>query len=230
MQAKEWVFGSLGFLLARQSRVVIIANGQDLPQGFQDLIDPSWPIACCDGGANRLRSLGGAHLAPQLIVGDLDSVTSESLAAFSASTEILHRPSQDKNDLEKTLDECEQRWPHRQPLIFGALGGSLQHTLGNFSTLDGRTHLSPICFSEESQIVCLEAQTVHRLSNCPVGRSFGLFPLGHNCDRVTTQGFEWDMNGHSLAFGRFVSSSNRFVQAEATVEASHRLFLVVDGA
>jgi thiamine pyrophosphokinase len=41
--------------------------------------------------------------------------------------------------------------------------------------------------------------------------SVGLIPLGGRCERVTTRGFQWDLDGDALEFGKLVSTSNRIV-------------------
>jgi len=58
-------------------------------------------LICADGGSEKARELG---LIPQVIVGDLDSITPETLSRFrSAGVEIIHTPDQEDNDLEKCL-------------------------------------------------------------------------------------------------------------------------------
>eukprot|EP01068_Selenidium_serpulae_P001641 Selendium_serpulae@DN1789_c1_g1_i1.p2 len=51
----------------------------------------------------------------------------------------------------------------------------------------------------------------------------GLLPLGPGCDRVTTRGLAYNLDGEALHFGVRVSSCNRALQPSVTVETSDPL-------
>ena len=65
-------------------------------------------LVAADGGANAVRALG---LVPDLILGDLDSVTRATRRAF-ANVPTIQIRSQDNTDLEKALDHCAAEGDH----------------------------------------------------------------------------------------------------------------------
>lgn len=111
------------------STVVILANGafptHSVP--LQILKDATFLI-CCDGAVDQL--LKNSHHIPDLIVGDLDSLTLESKNKFSGK--LLQITDQNKNDLVKAFEVAVAKNP--QKIIFiGTTGGREDHTLANFS-------------------------------------------------------------------------------------------------
>ncbi len=85
-----------------ENRAVLFANGQARP-GFEvNLLPGDFPVAV-DGGLHHLKRLG---IKPQLLIGDLDSVSAGELAeAMDAGIEIQRfPPEKDQTDLELALE------------------------------------------------------------------------------------------------------------------------------
>ena len=111
------------------STVVILANGafptHSVP--LQILKDANYLI-CCDGAIDQL--LKYSKQIPNLIVGDLDSLTLESKLKFSE--QLIQINDQTKNDLVKAFEVALTKKP--QKIIFlGTTGGREDHALANFS-------------------------------------------------------------------------------------------------
>ena len=92
-------------------RVLIVANGE-LPSSFNlqherttyDL------LLALDGAANRLLEL---NIIPDVIVGDLDSITTSVLnQCESSGVHIVRIPSQEKSDISKGLQWVQQEQPN----------------------------------------------------------------------------------------------------------------------
>ena len=58
------------------------------------------PLLAADGGANHLGRIG---LRPDAVIGDLDSISS-GIRKFIGEERMIHRPDQDRTDLEKALE------------------------------------------------------------------------------------------------------------------------------
>ena len=113
------------------ARTIIFANGE-LPniEKARALVQTDDYIICADGGTRHALALG---LKPNLIVGDLDSVTDVELKI--ASAKIVQYPrNKNETDLELALNHALVK-KTSSILIIGALGGRLDQTLGNISLL-----------------------------------------------------------------------------------------------
>lgn len=82
----------------------------------------------CDSGLNHLEGLG---ITPHLIVGDFDSHANPHL---DVNTIVLPR-EKDDTDTVFAVKEAIRGQGFRNFLIVGAVGGRLDHTLGNLSIL-----------------------------------------------------------------------------------------------
>ena len=99
-------------------------------------------IVCCDGAADRLTEAAG--LAPEWIVGDLDSVSSATRTRYR--DRLFCVKDQESNDLAKAFRFClSHGWA--EVAIVGATGLREDHTLGNLSLL--------VDFAREASVVLL---------------------------------------------------------------------------
>jgi thiamine pyrophosphokinase len=86
-------------------------------------------VIACDGAAASLHSRG---IAPDAIVGDLDSLPQELRRLYA--DRLHHIAEQESNDLTKAVRYAAGAG-HREALILGATGLREDHTLGNISLL-----------------------------------------------------------------------------------------------
>jgi thiamine pyrophosphokinase len=116
--------------MSRDNSIVILANGQ-FPSARQglDLLRNAKQLVCCDGAADKLIGYG---LTPDIIVGDMDSVSEETAKRFASS--LIRSGDQETNDLTKAVEYCiSQGYPAVS--ILGATGLREDHTLGNISLM-----------------------------------------------------------------------------------------------
>ena len=188
-----------------------------------------WLRACADGAADRLRLAPGcAHLAPDLIAGDWDSISAEGEAHFARrGVALVKAPEdQDSTDLDKCLRQVALRAADPadarvaaaggaravRVIVFGAFGGRLDQEAQNLNALFAWR-------ASFAQITLLSAECVAAL--LPAGRSLlrvaapfegptcGLLPLGAPVERLSTRGLHWDVTDWATSFGGRVSTSNR---------------------
>jgi thiamine pyrophosphokinase len=115
-------------------RAVIFVNGELHNAGrVKACLRADDFLIAADGGHRHLKALG---LLPHLVIGDLDSLSDdERLTLITAGIEIKSFPSEkDETDLELALREAVAR-EFKTILVVAALGGRLDHTLGNLSLL-----------------------------------------------------------------------------------------------
>lgn len=176
------------------TRAILFANG-DCPDELELQISDQDFLITVDGGLLNLRKLG---LQPHLLIGDLDSISAADLhQCQQAGVEILRfSPQKDETDLELALLEAIKRgFP--QILITCALGGRLDHTLGNLSIL-GMPEAKGL------QISILDGQTSVYLVRDQLhletaqGDLVSLIPAGTEVRGVRTSGLRYPLEDETL--------------------------------
>jgi thiamine pyrophosphokinase len=202
-------------------RILIFANGElTHPDKICMLVDEQDLLIAADGGTRHVLALG---LQPDLIIGDLDSLAMEKLPG---NIPVQKFPA-DKNetDLELALKHACSLNP-TQIIIIGALGGRLDHSLGNISLL------TDIGFSAfdirmedgvEEILVCRSQVRVHGRS----GDLVSLIPWGGEASGVSTEHLRWPLHGDTLFPGRTRGISNEMLDGEASIKLDAGLLLVI---
>ena len=115
-------------------RTVIFANGVLGPvQTARDIAAQSDFIIAADGGARHCEQLG---ITPNLLIGDLDSVSDEEIQSLTdREVEIIRHPvHKDQTDLELAVRAAQERGAD-EIVVLGALGGRWDMTLANVMLL-----------------------------------------------------------------------------------------------
>lgn len=185
-------------------KVLILCNGkpptEDLFQKYRARADY---FIAADGGGNIALQF---NVTPDAVVGDLDSFQGSDTASF----EIIFRPDQETNDLEKALDLAyKEQCTHVS--ILGATGLRLDQTLKNLSVLKQ--------YDEKfEQLRIIDNYGEIRLLETPfeedieVGTQISLFPLSGRVSGITTIGLKYPLKNEVLENGVRDGSSNEVVQ------------------
>ena len=211
---------------------------------FERLWQQSSFRICADGGANRLYQATVASAVtpnqlylPDLITGDLDSLESNVRSYYeSHKVPILRQYDQDFNDLDKSIRSIPTNY--QTCLVYGAFGGRFDQEMGAVQALYAHAERIPNIWLYNDQNASILLQPGQHVLHCPnfgdattvlgEGPTCGLIPLGQPCDKVTTQGFQWNLDNVPLAFGALVSTSNRLVASTVHVECSHPLLFTAE--
>ncbi len=190
-------------------RAVIVA-GSALSRAL-DLKDLSTGdlIVAVDAGAD---AFAGMALAPDLFVGDMDSVTTETRAMMQAKgvETIVLRTDKDETDLEHALRLVVDRGA-KEVIVFAALGGPrLDHLIGNILLLT-----SPWLKGVDVRLVDGQHEVLVAGGDAEVrgrpGDVVSLLPLMAEVDDVRTEGLLYPLEGESL-----MASSTRAISNEMT--------------
>ena len=209
----------------RISQVAVVANGEfPHAERLVALLDSVDAIIAADGGGNWLFSV---DRAPHLLVGDMDSISSEALLAFQLQgCEIVrHRLDKDETDTELALLAAVDRGA-THVLLLGALGGRIDHELANIQLLtmpqlagtrvriyDGVSFVSLIHHS-----AVLHGQPGDLLS---------LLPWGGDAHGVTTRGLQYPLRNGSLPVGPARGVSNVLLGTKAQVTVNDGRLLAI---
>lgn len=210
--------------ITRARRCIVIAGSPDVnPAAIrQALRHDDYVIAADRGCAAALK----AGVSPDVIVGDFDSYSD----LLPSDAEIIRlNPEKDYSD---TFHAVTAAWERgfRDFLLFGAVGGRLDHTLANLSILEwlaeqGGTGV--ICSDTEE--IRLLTRGVHPFNGCR-GRTFSVFPYGCASVTLTYQGAKYPLSHGTLRHACAMGLSNIFTADSAviTIESGQAVFLLND--
>lgn len=215
--------------------------GGDVPS--RTALDAAWPgwldaaalVIAADSGWSRAQALG---LRPGMLVGDLDSLDPEAVAAaVAASVPILrHRADKDESDTELALLEAVRRGATRVTVL-GALGGPrLDHALANVWLLahPALAGTRVILLDAQARVTLLSApdamgDPVTQALPGPSGAPVSLLPLGGDAEGITTRGLRYPLADEPLRTGPARGLSNVRLAADAAVTLRRGRLLIVEG-
>ena len=157
----------------------------------------SWPVLAADGGVNAAINAG---LLPQVVVGDMDSVTE--LDQLPVSVRQIRLSGQDDTDFEKCLRLINA------PLIVGIgfLDGRLDHSLAALDAMARLEHDRPVLLAGSNDVVLRLRGNIKLLLNR--GCRVSIWPLG--CQHfIRSEGLDWPLDNLTMQMGHRTGISNR---------------------
>ncbi|NOX37466.1 MAG: thiamine diphosphokinase [Calditrichaeota bacterium] len=199
---------------------LLFANGEVSEREIRFLSKQTFDlIIAADGGARHALKW---QLRPHYVVGDLDSITDE-LREQLQGTQFIHRPSQDLNDLEKTLLFCQEKGVNRLTLL-GITGKRLDHTLTNLSVLSRFDTVFDLTLLDPDGEIFFVRNTFYYQGR--IGQLISLVPL-FSAEGITTQGLAYPLNDESLTWGVREGLSNVIVQNPVRISLKKGLLMVI---
>ena len=156
----------------------------------------SWPVLAADGGLNAAINAG---LLPQMVIGDMDSVTA--LDQLPISVRQIRLSGQDDADFEKCLKLI------KAPLIVGVgfLDGRLDHSLAALDAMARLNHDRPVLLAGSNDVV-LRLRGNIKLS-LDRGCRVSIWPLG--CQHfIRSEGLDWPLDDLTMQMGHGTGTSN----------------------
>lgn len=209
-------------------QILLFANGTanhgTMVQRVLDTLESPY-IVCADGGALNAVKFG---FTPQVIIGDLDSLTEEQVANFdSDGSEIIRYPAdKDETDLELALYWCAEH-DAQEIYIVGGLGGRFDQTLANIYLLTlpqlSHTHIEVV---DAKQSILLLKVGEHKLTG-NIDDTISLIPIGDKVEGITTHNLKYPLNHETLELGPARGVSNVMTSENATVTLTRGLLLIV---
>ncbi|HEY53215.1 MAG TPA: thiamine diphosphokinase [Caldilineae bacterium] len=206
-------------------RAILFANGElTHADAIRPLIHADDVIICADGGSRHALALG---LAPDLVIGDLDSIAPDDLRALQQLGCPIERHPVDKDatDLELAL-LAAQRLGADEVILVAALGGRLDQTLGNLmlmanpsfadlhlTLVDGRQTVNVV--RDQTTIIGSAGDTVSALALSPL------------VEGLTYHGLRWPLHNATLLFGSTRGISNEMTGDSAYISLRRGVLLVV---
>jgi thiamine pyrophosphokinase len=190
---------------------VLVANGRF--RWNAELADraASAPVLlAADGGANALAELG---LRPNAVVGDLDSIR-PGVRRWVGEDRMVLRPDQDRTDLDKALEFALEERGLDGVTVLGALGGRIDHAIGNLGLLAQRAMGNRMPFVGPDHRVVAVREPTELVAEPGETWSFWTFDPGV---RVSLEGVRWPVTERPLDVGGRPSISNQAVATSVAV-------------
>ena len=204
------------------SRALILANGHPPSADFlKRAVARSALFVCADGGANIALQHG---LTPHAIVGDLDSVSPETLSAFGA-IEVVHDVDTERTDTEKAIEWVLARGSFEEIVILGAMAGRLDHVVGHLSLLKRFLGRATIVLEDEGARAWLARGEVSITD--PPGTVVSFYAIGEPATGVTTSGLRYALRDCRLELGSQDSVSNVIDTVPASIKIGRGELLVI---
>ncbi len=192
--------------------VVILANGNfpTHPVPLQTL-QGAKTIICCDGAAESLINSGRT---PDIIIGDLDSLSEQLKKQFSGI--ILSKPDQNQNDLRKAINWASEA-DCQSITILGAGGKREDHLLANvFTVLEFAPNLELILITDFGVFRRISDRV--EVPSFP-GQQVSLFCKDPDIS-ISTTNLKYSLNNNSLS-NLYCGSLNESTSHSITIELSH---------
>lgn len=206
-------------------RIIIFANG-DLPDidKARFLLNADDYIICADGGTRHALALG---VRPNLIIGDMDSAEKGQLQKLREANASIELFPHDKNetDLELAINSAIELKP-KQIVIIAALGGRLDHMLGNLALLsDVRLSRFDVRLDDgvEEIFICRVQVEVQGRS----GDIVSLIPWQGAVSGILTKDLKWPLHKETLYPDKTRGISNEMTSATASISIDSGLLLIV---
>jgi len=184
-------------------KCIILANGKPPKKSIITFFQRNGysKIICADGGANSALKMG---LIPDVIIGDLDSISPEAINEFKSVSKIIRIRRQNDTDVEKCLKYAIRK-KYDEALLLGATGNRLDHTFCNIGIV--LKFFPKIKISLIAEDSFLKAYTGNvELKTFP-GETISLYGISTRT-RITSNGLKYELRNISLPFGFRESTSN----------------------
>ena len=204
------------------SKVLIVANGEWPRQFDVETVGTYRVVVALDGAANRLI---GSKMIPDILLGDLDSVSESVLEQCKASgVTIVHTSDQQSSDISKGLEWVQRTYPDSEVDIIGVEIGRYDHHLAAYSALFE-------CKSNAT--ILLDGWQARRVSQTPSdietkpNSIFSLIPFG-DVTGATIKGCQFSLDNESLTTGtRGISNIATGHSITVSVKSGNLLLLIM---
>jgi len=207
--------------------IFVIAGGSRGNKNFlRSQIERFGPdeLVCADGGARYVVDLG---LTPQVVFGDMDSLTPEILQRCEekGSRIIRHPRKKLQTDTQLALEYACQSGPD-EIRIYGGLGGRIDHSLANIALLlpSAKKGVITKLVDEWCEIYVITQTTqVEGVA----GQTISLLPLTAMVQDIELEGFEYPLSGATMEIGAPYGISNCLLTGRGVITIGSGCLLVV---
>lgn len=205
-------------------KCIVLANGDRPRKSVVSFLQKNGYVTliCADGGANSAKKL---KLAPDYIIGDLDSIELSTREYYSAKCKIVKMKRQNNTDVEKCLKFAVKKG-FTDVILLGATGSRLDHSFCNLGiVLKFFNQIKIRILHENSLLEALKGNVNLKTSPKEVISIYGF----DKKTKILSRGLKYKLEHVALPFGEKESTSNvalgNFVELEIK---NGKIFLIRD--
>jgi len=210
------------------SKALLILNGKlDLNKSEIETIIKERNInkvIAVDGGSNNIKNL---NIIPDLIIGDLDSVTDNTLNYYrNHNVEIREFPvEKDQTDSEIAVEFCQKKNYH-EIFITAALGGRIDQQIANLNLLEyiNELGLKAKIISRNVEIALIDKFKDFKGKE---GYRLSLIPQTKVVEKLSIQGCKYNLDGRNIYRSKSRGVSNLIKNSLAKVSIKSGLLIYV---
>jgi len=195
---------------------IIVANGNFPTHSVPlNILEQSKLIIACDGAADTLIYKG---ISPDIIIGDLDSISQDNKIKYSDS--IIKNEDQSQNDLRKAIYYAKNN-NIKDISIIGASGKREDHMIGNiFSLLDYRD-LNIKLLTDTGVFICIHKnQKIDSFK----GQQVSIFSPDPTI-KITSSRLKYNFNNRAIST-LYLGTLNESLSNVFEIKISHGIILI----
>jgi thiamine pyrophosphokinase len=203
-------------------KCIILANGKPPKKSIITFFQKKGygQLICADGGANSALKM---KLVPDIIIGDLDSISPETLKEFKSVSKIIKMKRQNDTDVEKCLKYAIKN-KFDEVLLVGAAGNRLDHTFCNLGiVLKFFTSIKISLIAENSFLKAYSGNI--ELSTHP-GETTSIYAISRKT-KITSRGLKYELKNTALPFGERESTSNIAIKNSVKLKIQNGVVFVI---
>jgi thiamine pyrophosphokinase len=203
-------------------KCIILANGKPPTKNIISYFQKKGynALICADGGANSALKMG---LDPDVIIGDLDSISAKALKKIKSVSRVVQLRRQNDTDVEKCLKYAINKG-YDEALLVGVTGNRLDHTfcnLGivlkffsriNISLIAENSYLKP--YNRKVELKTLKGETI------------SVYGFDRKT-KISSVGLKFPLKNISLPFGEKESTSNIATSDKVELKISNGVIFVI---
>lgn len=201
-------------------KAVLVCNGSVNTKYLYSNISKNDFLIAVDGGANKLIK---TKFMPNLIIGDMDSISKNALKKYKSVEQIKFPREKDLIDLELAINYCKKN-KFKELIILGALGARADMTLTNIFLLTQIPQKINAKIIHENQEIFLIQKKNYSITGIP-GETISLLPLNGAVKGLTLKGFKYELQNYTLRFGIGIGLSNEFKKKKVSISFKNGLLL-----
>ncbi|MDO8427610.1 MAG: thiamine diphosphokinase [Candidatus Diapherotrites archaeon] len=197
-------------MFIKKKRAVLLCAGV-LAKTDLSLIQSSDFLIAVDGGANHLVK---TKLVPNLIIGDMDSISKKALKKFKNVSQLKFPIEKDFLDIELAINFCKKE-KFKEIIILGAWGNRADMVLTHVFLLVQIPKIiqAKLVFGNQEVFLASKKQVI---SGVP-GMFVSFIPLSEMVQGFSLKGFKYPAQNTTLHWGKGKTLSNTLIQSKGVV-------------